>query len=40
VGNVVPSVSRGVLSRGPHAAGLREAADRLTDEVRTAVAGA
>ncbi|MFF9319267.1 orotidine-5'-phosphate decarboxylase [Streptomyces sp. NPDC014735] len=40
VGNVLPSVSRGVLSRGPHAAGLRDAAERLTDEVRTAVAGA
>ncbi|MFB7189961.1 orotidine-5'-phosphate decarboxylase [Streptomyces sp. NPDC056230] len=39
VGNVLPSVSRGVLSRGPDAAGLRAAADRLTDEVRTAVAG-
>ncbi|WP_406380051.1 orotidine-5'-phosphate decarboxylase [Streptomyces sp. NBC_01618] len=38
VGNVVPSVSRGVLSRGPDTAGLRAAADRLTDEVRTAVA--
>ncbi|MEU9763552.1 orotidine-5'-phosphate decarboxylase [Streptomyces sp. NPDC001834] len=40
VGNVLPSVSRGVLSRGPDAAGLRDAAERLTDEVRTAVAGA
>lgn len=40
VDNVLPSVSRGVLSRGPHAAGLRDAAERLTDEVRTAVAGA
>ncbi|MEU3219213.1 orotidine-5'-phosphate decarboxylase [Streptomyces sp. NPDC006971] len=40
VGNVLPSVSRGVLSRGPHAAGLRDAAERLTDEVRRAVAGA
>ncbi|OKJ32742.1 orotidine-5'-phosphate decarboxylase [Streptomyces sp. CB01580] len=40
VGNVLPSVSRGVLSRGPHAVGLRDAAERLTDEVRTAVAGA
>ncbi|MFF9351119.1 orotidine-5'-phosphate decarboxylase [Streptomyces sp. NPDC014734] len=39
VGNVLPSVSRGVLSRGPDAAGLREAADRLTEEVRTAVSG-
>ncbi|MFF3732150.1 orotidine-5'-phosphate decarboxylase [Streptomyces sp. NPDC002476] len=40
VGNVLPSVSRGVLSRGPHAARLRDVAERLTDEVRTAVAGA
>jgi orotidine-5'-phosphate decarboxylase len=40
VGNVVPSVSRGVLSRGPDVTGLRAAADRLTDEVRTAVARA
>ncbi|MFF1645790.1 orotidine-5'-phosphate decarboxylase [Streptomyces sp. NPDC058240] len=39
VGNVVPSVSRGVLSQGPDVAGLREAAERLTDEVRAAVAG-
>lgn len=39
VGNVLPSVSRGVLSRGPDAAGLRAASERLTDEVRTAVAG-
>ncbi|MFJ7198220.1 MULTISPECIES: orotidine-5'-phosphate decarboxylase [unclassified Streptomyces] len=39
VGNVVPSVSRGVLSQGPDAAGLREAAERLTDEIRAAVAG-
>lgn len=38
VRNVVPSVSRGVLSRGPDVKGLRAAADRLTDEVRTAVA--
>lgn len=38
VRNVVPSVSRGVLSRGPDVTGLRAAADRLTDEVRTAVA--
>ncbi|MET7860183.1 orotidine-5'-phosphate decarboxylase [Streptomyces sp. NPDC005318] len=37
VGNVLPSVSRGVLRHGPDAAGLREAAERLTDEVRTAV---
>ncbi|MCX4733283.1 orotidine-5'-phosphate decarboxylase [Streptomyces sp. NBC_00984] len=39
VGNVVPSVSRGVLSQGPDMAGLREAAERLTDEIRAAVAG-
>ncbi|MFB6816998.1 orotidine-5'-phosphate decarboxylase [Streptomyces sp. NPDC056347] len=39
VGNVVPSVSRGVLRRGPDAAGLREAAERLTEEIRTALAG-
>lgn len=39
VGNVVPSVSRGVLSQGPDVAGLRAAAERLTDEVRAAVAG-
>ncbi|MGW2085341.1 orotidine-5'-phosphate decarboxylase [Streptomyces sp. NPDC001880] len=39
VGNVVPSVSRGVLSRGPDVAGLREAAERLTDEIRVAVTG-
>lgn len=37
VGNVLPSVSRGVLRHGPDASGLREAADRLTDEVRAAV---
>lgn len=40
VGNVLPSVSRGVLSRGPDVAGLRAAAHRLTDEVRAAVSGA
>ncbi|MER5745477.1 orotidine-5'-phosphate decarboxylase [Streptomyces sp. NPDC002225] len=39
VGNVVPSVSRGVLRAGPDAAGLRGAAERLTDEIRTALAG-
>ncbi|MET9659174.1 orotidine-5'-phosphate decarboxylase [Streptomyces sp. NPDC006510] len=38
VGNVVPSVSRGVLSQGPDVEGLREAAERLTDEIRVAVA--
>ncbi|MFD7945601.1 orotidine-5'-phosphate decarboxylase [Streptomyces sp. NPDC059744] len=37
VGNVLPSVSRGVLRHGPDVSGLREAADRLTDEVRAAV---
>jgi len=40
VGNVLPSVSRGVLSRGPRAEALRAAADRFADEVRAAVAGA
>ncbi|MGP4004734.1 orotidine-5'-phosphate decarboxylase [Streptomyces sp. 8N706] len=39
VGNVVPSVSRGVLRHGPGAAGLREAAERFADEVRAAVEG-
>ncbi len=39
VGNVVPSVSRGVLRHGPDAAGLREAAARFADEVREAVSG-
>ncbi|MET9804685.1 orotidine-5'-phosphate decarboxylase [Streptomyces sp. NPDC006368] len=38
VRNVVPSVSRGVLRHGPDTAGLREAAQRYTDEVRAAVA--
>ncbi|MFD4779235.1 orotidine 5'-phosphate decarboxylase, partial [Streptomyces sp. NPDC058427] len=37
LGNVVPSVSRGVLRHGPDAAGLREAAERFADEVRAAV---
>ncbi|WP_037838065.1 orotidine-5'-phosphate decarboxylase [Streptomyces sp. NRRL S-337] len=36
-GNVLPSVSRGVLKHGPDAAGLRAAADRFTEEVRTAL---
>ncbi|MFJ4438790.1 orotidine-5'-phosphate decarboxylase [Streptomyces sp. NPDC088923] len=36
--NVVPSVSRGILRAGPSVAGLREAAERLTDEIRTALA--
>nr|WP_275125266.1 orotidine-5'-phosphate decarboxylase [Streptomyces sp. SID4937] len=39
VGNVVPSVSRGVLRHGPDASGLREAAGRFADEVRSAVSG-
>ncbi|WFB06536.1 orotidine-5'-phosphate decarboxylase [Streptomyces sp. LX-29] len=34
VGNVVPSVSRGVLRHGPGHAGLVEAATRFADEVR------
>ncbi|SCF87623.1 MULTISPECIES: orotidine-5'-phosphate decarboxylase [unclassified Streptomyces] len=37
VGNVVPSVSRGVLRHGPDISALREAARRFADEVRTAV---
>ncbi|MFE2158508.1 orotidine-5'-phosphate decarboxylase [Streptomyces lydicus] len=37
VRNVVPSVSRGVLRHGPDTASLRAAADRFTDEVRTAL---
>jgi orotidine-5'-phosphate decarboxylase len=37
VGNVVPSVSRGVLRHGPDAAGLRVAAGRYVDEVRAAL---
>ncbi|WP_329393743.1 orotidine-5'-phosphate decarboxylase [Streptomyces lydicus] len=37
VRNVVPSISRGVLRHGPDAASLRAAADRFTDEVRTAL---
>ncbi|NDZ80298.1 orotidine-5'-phosphate decarboxylase [Streptomyces sp. SID10853] len=39
VGNVVPSVSRGVLRHGPDSAALRDSAARFADEVRTAVAG-
>ncbi|GGZ59163.1 orotidine 5'-phosphate decarboxylase [Streptomyces inusitatus] len=39
VGNVVPSVSRGVLRHGPDLAALRESAERFADEVRAAVAG-
>ncbi|MFJ2114938.1 MULTISPECIES: orotidine-5'-phosphate decarboxylase [unclassified Streptomyces] len=38
-GNVVPSVSRGVLRHGPDTGALREAALRLADEVRAAVDG-
>ncbi|QDY75852.1 orotidine-5'-phosphate decarboxylase [Streptomyces qinzhouensis] len=40
VGNVVPSVSRGVLRHGPDAAALRAAAERCAEECRAAVAGA
>ncbi|MCP3817035.1 orotidine-5'-phosphate decarboxylase [Streptomyces sp. A3M-1-3] len=40
VGNVVPSVSRGVLRHGPDATALRESAARYADEVREAVDGA
>ncbi|MEU9607847.1 orotidine-5'-phosphate decarboxylase [Streptomyces sp. NPDC048057] len=39
-GNVVPSVSRGVLRYGPDAAALREAAARFAEECRAAVSGA
>ncbi|WP_328316433.1 orotidine-5'-phosphate decarboxylase [Streptomyces sp. NBC_00388] len=39
VGNVVPSVSRGVLRHGPGIAALRDSAARFAGEVRTAVAG-
>lgn len=39
VGNVVPSVSRGVLRFGPDVTGLRESASRFADEVRAAVSG-
>ncbi|MEV6420345.1 orotidine-5'-phosphate decarboxylase [Streptomyces sp. NPDC051662] len=37
VGNVVPSVSRGVLRHGPDLGALRAAAERFADEVRVAV---
>ncbi|MFI2032044.1 orotidine-5'-phosphate decarboxylase [Streptomyces buecherae] len=37
VGNVVPSVSRGVLRHGPDAAALRAAAAKIADDVRAAV---
>jgi orotidine-5'-phosphate decarboxylase len=40
VGNVVPSVSRGVLRHGPDRTGLRDSAQRFADEVREAVSGA
>ncbi|WP_435644024.1 orotidine-5'-phosphate decarboxylase [Streptomyces sp. H49] len=39
VGNVVPSVSRGVLRHGPDVGALRAAAGRFAEEIRTAVAG-
>ncbi|MEU8893625.1 orotidine-5'-phosphate decarboxylase [Streptomyces sp. NPDC048442] len=39
VGNVVPSVSRGVLRHGPDPVGLRDSARRFADEVRAAVSG-
>lgn len=35
--NVVPSVSRDILRHGPDLAGLRTAAERLADEIRTVV---
>ncbi|CAM5717868.1 Orotidine 5'-phosphate decarboxylase OS=Streptomyces alboniger OX=132473 GN=pyrF PE=3 SV=1 [Streptomyces alboniger] len=40
VRDVVPNVSRGVLRHGPDVGGLREAAERFADEIRTAVEGA
>ncbi|GHE67074.1 orotidine 5'-phosphate decarboxylase [Streptomyces longispororuber] len=40
VRNVVPNVSRGVLTAGPDAGALRGAAARFADEVRRAVGGA
>ncbi|QHY94453.1 orotidine 5'-phosphate decarboxylase [Streptomyces sp. S4.7] len=40
VGDVVPSVSRGVLRHGPDVYVLRAAAERFGDDVRTAVEGA
>jgi orotidine-5'-phosphate decarboxylase len=39
LGNVLPSVSRGVLRHGPDAGALRDAALRYADEVRTALEG-
>ncbi|WP_329180787.1 orotidine-5'-phosphate decarboxylase [Streptomyces sp. NBC_01477] len=40
LGNVLPSVSRGVLRHGPDGRALRDAALRYADEVRTAFEGA
>ncbi|GLF96403.1 orotidine-5'-phosphate decarboxylase [Streptomyces yaizuensis] len=40
VGNVVPSVSRGVLRHGPDPAALRASAARFAEEIATAVRGA
>ncbi len=40
LGNVLPSVSRGVLRHGPDAAALRGAVQRYADEVRAAFAAA
>ena len=40
VGDVVPSVSRGVLRHGPDVRALRDAAERLADEIRAAVGSA
>ncbi|MFH8992318.1 orotidine-5'-phosphate decarboxylase [Streptomyces sp. NPDC017940] len=40
VRNVVPNVSRGVLTAGPDAGALRDAAARFADEVRSAVTAA
>lgn len=39
LGDVLPSVSRGVLTHGPDAGALRDAARRYADEVREAVEG-
>ncbi|MFG3104149.1 orotidine-5'-phosphate decarboxylase [Streptomyces sp. NPDC048182] len=40
VRNVVPNASRGVLRHGPDVTALRTAAERLAEEIGTAVAGA
>ncbi|MFD5427934.1 orotidine-5'-phosphate decarboxylase [Streptomyces sp. NPDC127084] len=40
VRNVLPNVSRGVLTHGPDISALRESAARFTDQVRAAVASA